>query len=55
MGAVFEREAVRAGAGAARIAAGGVAAAGGMIGNAVAGPVGAAAAGKAIDVIAKRV
>jgi hypothetical protein len=55
MGAVFERESVRAGAGAARMAAGGVAAAARVAGNAVAGPVGGAAAGKAVDVIAKRV
>lgn len=55
MGSIFEREAVKAGAGAARIAAGGVAAAGRMVGSAIAGPVGGAAAGKALDVIAKRV
>jgi hypothetical protein len=55
MGAVFERESVKAGAGAARMAAGGVAAAGRMAGSAIAGPAGGAAAGKALDVIAKRV
>jgi hypothetical protein len=55
MGAVFEREAVKAGAGAARMAAGGVAAAGGMVGNMLAGPAGGVAVGAALDVIAKRV
>ena len=57
MGSVFEREAVRAGAGAARAAAGGVGAAGKMLGGAVGSLAGAggAAAAKALDIIAKRV
>lgn len=56
MGSLFEREAVRGGAGAARAAAGGVAAGAKLIGGpigSVAGAIGAGTA-KTVDVIAKR-
>jgi hypothetical protein len=59
MGAVFEREAVKAGAGAARMAGAAIGAGARAAGTAAAGPAGGAAAGavagKAVDVIAKRV
>jgi hypothetical protein len=59
MSAVFEREAVKAGAGAARMAGAAIGAGARAAGTAAAGPAGGAAAGavagKAIDVIAKRV
>jgi hypothetical protein len=54
MGTVFEREAVRGGAAAARMAGRAV----GAVGGAIAGPIGGAigaAAGKAAEVISKRV
>jgi hypothetical protein len=59
MSAVFEREAVKAGAGAARMAGAAIGAGARAVGSAAGGPAGGAAtgavAGKAVDVIAKRV